>query len=251
MSLTAGEILVVELLEGPQIVGLLPFSSYDFDERLWAQETMLLEGFWLSRYTRLWGTMARCRPLLTCLDDTVRTKRVTGGQRASHHPIVGGWNTPRQWELAGGAPDQLTVWEQLVAGLAEHGQAAELVKEELGLFAKAQLDPYTLRQRLLPSDATVGDSVVLFAEMDLVVMFALSPYVDGKSVSLAGLAATDPRPVRLSRREKIADPLPWPYPGGGYPDLGLYVDAAGYRTSRTEATPGVRDSAPRAGSSVA
>jgi hypothetical protein len=39
--------------------------------------------------------------------------------------------------------------------------------------------------------------------------------------------------------ERLAAPLPWPYPGLGYPDLDLYLDASGTRSDEAVATPGI------------
>jgi hypothetical protein len=76
--------------------------------------------------------------------------------------------------------------------------------------------------------------VTLFAEMNLVVMLALSPFVDGSPP----VAAPQPRAVEVSVCQQVAEPLGWPYPNMGYPDLDLYLDNAGVRSDEPVATAG-------------
>jgi Domain of unknown function (DUF1989) len=71
VDVAAGELVTVELAEGAQIVGMLLFNLHDPDERFWNQGSVR-EGLFLTRYTRLWGTMARYRPLATVLEDRIR-----------------------------------------------------------------------------------------------------------------------------------------------------------------------------------
>jgi uncharacterized protein YcgI (DUF1989 family) len=237
MDVPAGATLTVELLAGPQIVNLLVFNTDDPDERLWAHETCLLEGLWVTRGSRLWGTMARFRPLLAILDDTVVTTRAPGDAGSAHHPVYGGAGTPADWRWAGGPPAAITSWEQFAAGLASRGLPATLIKDNACLFQKTRLDAYSQRFEILPSDAVMGDRVTFYAEVDVTVALTLSPYVDGARPAreLAGVA---PRPIAVLRTDPICEPLGWPYPDMGYPDLSLYLDETGTRSTEPVPTPG-------------
>jgi uncharacterized protein YcgI (DUF1989 family) len=117
VDLEAGELLTLELIEGPQIVNAFPFNTHDPDERFWAHETCLIEGLFLTRYSRLWGTMARFRPLMTVLEDTVTPLPIPRTAGGGHHPVYGGSGTPIDWRLAGGPADALTTWEQFARAL--------------------------------------------------------------------------------------------------------------------------------------
>ena len=86
----SGEVLQLQLLDGAQIVHLFMFNPEDPDERFWAQTSFATEGLFLSRYSRLWGTMARNRPMLTMLADTVTPPRRADWVYGSHHPICSG-----------------------------------------------------------------------------------------------------------------------------------------------------------------
>ncbi|MCW3014423.1 MAG: hypothetical protein JWO02_1515 [Solirubrobacterales bacterium] len=236
LDLGAGETASIELLSGAQIVNLLPFNTADPDERLWAHETCLLEGLWLTRYSRLWGTMARFRPLLTILEDTVVTPRRPGEMGAHHHPVYGGAGTPASWKWAGGREGTLTTWEQFAAALATRALPTTLIKDNACLFQKTRLDAPAQRLDILASDAVTGDRVTLFAEVDVTLMLALSPYVDGASATAD--IDESPRPVRITRTTAVAQPLGWPYPDMGYPDLALYLDETGTRATEAVPTPG-------------
>ena len=99
------------------------------------------------------------------------------------------------------------------------------------------VDGPTQQFQIYPSDARAGDRVTLFAEIDLMVLLALSPYIDG-SRSPAEIGDPQPRAVKITVRERVAEPLGWPYPGVPYPDLSLYEDSEGHRVDEPVPTPG-------------
>lgn len=228
-ELSAGQALRLRLLEGAQIVHLFPFNAADPDERYYAQHTILIEGLWLTRFSRLFGTMARYRPLMTVLEDTVAAPR--GPELSTpgwHHPVFGGWGTPADWRLSGGRAGVPSAWEQLTGLLRAGGHDPALLRDEACLFQKVAIEPDGRRVRHVGSDALAGDHVTLFAEIDLVVLLALSPYLEGgRPASEIGDAG--PRAVEATVFEPLAAPLAWPYPGEPYPDIARYLDADGRR----------------------
>lgn len=230
VELKAGQILKVKLLEGPQIVHLFPFNSEDPDERYYAHHTILIESLYLTRYSRMFSTMARFRPLMTILADTVATVRNPDRSPVGrHHPAFGGWGTPANWQFSGGKPGVATAWDQLVEAIEQTGNDRSLIKDELCLFQKCVIDRNGRRLRRLRSDAMAGDYVTLFAEIDLTVLLALSPYRDGGSPA-SEMGDGTPRAVELTVYEKAAEPLAWPYPGEPYPDISGYLDQEGHRS---------------------
>jgi uncharacterized protein YcgI (DUF1989 family) len=232
----AGELVRVELAEAPQIVSLFPFNPRDPDERYWHQSSVR-EGFFLTRYTRLWGSLARYRPLATVLEDTVTAR---GGNAAPglHHPILAGLGTPREWQTEGGADGVKTTWEQFAALLTARGISLYHLTESIGLFQKCSVNVPAQRFERVATDAVRGDRLTFFSEIDLCLLFALSPYGDG-SHPASELGEPRPRPVRISVSEPLAAPLPWPYPGVPYPDLSLYLDDDGARSDEACLTPGI------------
>ena len=235
-----------ELLAGPQIVNVFPWNADDPDERYWAEETMLIEGAKLQRYTRLWSTMARFRPMATVIDDTVVNLRHHGDPQAFHHFVHGGSGTPADWAARGGKSDVASTWERLTDAMDTVRLPARLLTENMSLFQKTAIDPVAQTITILPSDAVPGDRVVFFAEFDLTLAVALSPYGGGGVDNLDG--TTNPVSVRVE--PDIAQPLGWPYPGVAYPDLSLYLDEDGKRSHEIGPTPGLdeyRQSSPEIG----
>lgn len=234
VELQAGELLTLELVEGPQIVNLFALNPHDPDERIWTQDMCLIEGIYLSRFNRLWGTMARYRPLLTIVEDTVTTLAGIG----RHHFLFGGFETSADWQLQGGKEGVESTWEQFTDALESRSLEPSLLdKGYISLFQKVAVDGPTQQFQIYPSDARAGDRVTLFAEIDLLVLLALSPYIDG-SRSPAEIGDPQPRAVKITVRERVAEPLGWPYPGVPYPDLSLYEDSEGHRVDEPVATPG-------------
>jgi uncharacterized protein YcgI (DUF1989 family) len=88
---------------------------------------------------------------------------------------------------------------------------SHLLTQNVSLFQRSRIDPGRQTIEILPSVAEGGDRVALFAEVDLCVLLALSPYVDG------GPAVGDPGAVRLEVTGPVAEPLGWPYEAAPYP----------------------------------
>lgn len=223
---------------GPQIVNVFFWNTQDPDERYWAEETMLIEGSYLQRNTRLWGTMARFRPLATVIEDTVVTLRPPGQPQAFHHFAHGGSGTPADWIARGGRAGVATSWERLVGAMQTQNLPPHALMENLSLFQKTAIDPVSQVLTILPSDAVAGDRVVWFAEIDLTLAVAASPYREG-GVPLSQLDGKA-RPVTVRVQHDVASPLGWPYPDVPYPDLGLYLDPkTGARSHAVGPTPGI------------
>lgn len=239
VHVSAGEILRLQLLEGAQIVHFFPFNRHDPDERYYAHHTVLIEGLWLTRWSRMFGMMARFRPLLTVLEDTVTPpRRAELAQPGRHHPVFGGWCTPSDWRFGGGPDGIPTAWDQFAAQMDGLGNPRSLIKDEACFFQKVAISPYSQQLERVPSDALPGDHVTLLAEIDLTILLALSPYVDGGRPA-AQLAGVEPRPVEVTIFDRAATPLAWPYPGDAYPDMSLYLDEHGNRDDTPSPTRGM------------
>lgn len=238
LDVAAGEVLAVELIEGPQIVNMFAVNSQDPDERIWVHNSSAVEGAYLRVFSRLWGTMARFRPLLTVLDDTVVTRPRVGRISGKHHFLFGGWGTPADWKRGGGSPGIATTWDKLVSAMGTRGWGPDLLTTDVCLFQKTAIDPYSQEMRIEGSDAVVGDRIVFFAEIDLTLVLALSPYQDGSRPAreLDGSV----RKVAALSYGTMATPLGWPYDGFPYPELAPYVDDHSCRTTQSTKGAGLR-----------
>lgn len=237
VKVPAGSLFSIEMQAGPQIVNVFMWNTQDPDERYWAEETLLCEGGKIKRYTRLWSTMARFRPMATVIEDTVVSLRHAGEPQAFHHFVHGGSGTPADWAARGGNPAVASTWERLTAAMGSIGLPPKLLTENMSLFQKTAFDPIAQTIKILRSDALPGDRIVMFAEINLTLAVALSPYGPGGLAKLDG--KTSPVLVRVER--DVAQPLGWPYPGVAYPDLSLYVDASGKRSHEVGPTPGIKE----------
>jgi uncharacterized protein YcgI (DUF1989 family) len=236
LDMEAGHVLTLRLAEGAQIVNLWTFNTDDPDERLWVQDMCLTEGLYLTRFSRLWGEMARYRPLLTVIEDTVSPRRGVGDPSVPHHFVFGGTGTPSTWRLGGGHPGVRTTWEQFVNLASAYGIPSHRMTDNVCLFQKTAIEPQTQRFIILPSDAMAGDVVSLFAEIDVTILLVLSPYIDG-SRTPAELTGMAPRRVTSEVTEFVAKPLGWPYAGMPYPKLEYYLGDDGARDPEPGPTP--------------
>ena len=209
-----GSLVRVELLEGAQIVNLFALARDDPEERLWHQ-SLISEGLFVRRFTRLWGTLPRYRPLLTAVEESLEP-RLGGHGPARHHPLLGGSGTPADWRAAGGPAGVRTTWEQLAGLLEARGLPPHLITQNASLFQRSYVDGDRQRLEIVPSAAEAGDRVTFFAEIDLCLLVALSPYVDG-SRSAAERDGADVRAVSVAVAETALEPLGWPYPDAASP----------------------------------
>lgn len=228
LSAQAGDLLTMRLMDGPQVVHLFAWNPDDPDERIWPNETSGMENAFLRQDSRIWSQMARFRPLLTVVRDTVRTVDVPGAPVGRHHFVLGGFETPAAWRAAGGDPAVPSPWERFLALLDGAGIDGSLYRDHISFFQKISVEPSTQRFRNLPSDAVAGDEVTLFAEIDLRVALVPSPYLGG------GIAPSDitqpPRRVTAELSGSGMEPLSWPYASVPYPDICPYTDSSGRRT---------------------
>ena len=227
LEVERGSFLRIELVDGPQIVNVFAFNRADPDERLWHQ-SLISEGLFLQRFSRLWGTMARYRPLLTVVEETVE-QRARMGDIARHHSLIGGSGTPSDWAHAGGAAGVRSTWEQFASLMERRSLSPHLITQNVSLFQKSYVDWLSQRLEIVPSDALRGDRITFFVEIDLCVLFALSPYGDG-SQPASERNGHDVRAVAVTVATSGFEPLGWPYPGIPYPDLALYADSEGTRS---------------------
>jgi len=171
-----GQIARFLISHGPQIIDLDVFNAEDPRERLWANQTLSREGFWLPVFARLWSNMPWFRPLATIVEDTVKTDQSEGPAR--HHHIFGAHCNPYYWYLATGKHGLPSCYENLCRSIAAFGLPAEAVHDNLNLFQKTLLTPDRMT-KTVRSDARVGDFVDFYAEVDLLLAASLCPRGSG------------------------------------------------------------------------
>lgn len=201
-----GQIARFLISHGPQIIDLDVFNAEDPRERLWANQTLNREGFWLTLYSRLWSNMPRFRPLTTIVEDTVTTDQSKGPAR--HHHIFGGHCNPHYWYLVTGKYGLPSCYENLCTSIAAFGLPPEAVHDNLNLYQKTLLLPDGTSMTVR-GDARVGDYVDFFAEMDLLFAASLCPRGSGAT------EPTDPvqerHPITVQVFDTGIEPEPFSY----------------------------------------
>lgn len=199
------------IIEGPQIVDMDVFNAHDPSEHLWANQTLNREAAWLTTFHRLWGNMPRFRPLMTIIEDTVRTRTGSpwyGDGDYRHHHIVGAHCTQYFWLVSTGKPGHSNCYENLVSAIRPFGLGPEHVHDNLNLFQKAKKDVNGAMSGG-PSDAVVGDYVEFYAEIDVLVAASLCP--QGSAKTLPTDPFQDVHPMKIEIYETDVEPLEFSY----------------------------------------
>jgi uncharacterized protein YcgI (DUF1989 family) len=222
IDLEPSDVVVLRLVDGPQIVHLHAWNRDDPDERVWTNETSSKENAFLVRDHRIWGTMARFRPLLTVVTDSLSDRRDGGEPVGPHHFVLGGSETPFAWRARGGAETVPTVWDRFRSLLETRAIDPSTYRDHVSLFQRIEVDVSSQRFDIVPSQARAGDAVALFAEVPLAVALVPCPSREGGG---------DPATLNGTTRSvewhvvhvDVAAPG-WPYPEVPYPDLAPYLD---------------------------
>jgi uncharacterized protein YcgI (DUF1989 family) len=203
-----GQVARFLIIEGPQIADIDFFNANDYSEHLWANQTMNREGNWLTTFSRLWSNMPHFRPLVTIIEDTLRTR--PGDGRFFHHHISGAHCNPYSWLLATGRWDHPNCYDNLASAIGPFGLGPESVHDNLNLFQKTakHIDGANITEG---SDAVVGDFVEFYAEMDILVAVSLCP--QGSAKTLPHDPFQDTHPIGIEIYETGVEPMEFSYEG--------------------------------------
>jgi uncharacterized protein YcgI (DUF1989 family) len=197
-----------EMIEGAQILDVDIFAADDPAEHFCAATQLWLEGGRVSTMTRIWGTPPRTRPLATVIADHIAHRDVRHDYR--DHKPYGAHCHPHHWILfAGKIPN--TCYDNLRSGCAMVGLDQRAIHDNLNLYMKTAMDPITGQHLNVISDATAGDYIQFFAEINLLVVVSLCPYGDGSVVPVDW--AKTPircRPIAIEIADSAVQPLGWP-----------------------------------------
>jgi uncharacterized protein YcgI (DUF1989 family) len=211
----AGQAFRFTLATGPQVLDVCMMSADDPHEHLFPGTQMAIEGGRISRFTRLWGTPPKSRPLATCIADSVRgtpSPRGTG----EHFPH-GAHCNPHLWQLYAGKHSR-PCYDNLRYALAMLGLNQRHIHDNLNLFMKGGYDAVTGASIADESDATTGDYLEFYAETALFVAISLCPAEAGSddlreswTEEAGGTIAVNP--VRVTILDTGIAPLGWPVAG--------------------------------------
>ena len=193
-------------VEGPQIADVDVFNRHDPSERLWANQTLNREGAWLTKFNRLWSNMPRFRPLMTIIEDTVKSRE--GAGEFHHHHIVGAHCNPYFWLVATGRKGLPSCYGNLVDAIRPFGLGPEHVHDNLNLFQKTAKDVRGAHNTV-ESDARPSDFVEFYAEIDVLVAVSLCPQGSGRTLPTDPIQ--DTHPMRIEIHDTGVEPLEFSY----------------------------------------
>lgn len=209
-----GQTFRLTLLGGPQILDVCFISADDPDEHYFTGAQMAIEGGRVTRFTRLWGTPPRSRPLATCIADTVAYR--PNSRRTRDHHSYGGHCNAHLWHLYTDAHHR-PCYDNLRYGFAMLGLHQRYIYDNLNLFQRSGLDPFSGADLVDESDAVVGDYIEFYAETDLYVSVSICPNSGGSNAlreSWSETGLSDPvYPIRVDVFDTGVSPLGWPYDG--------------------------------------
>lgn len=208
----AGQALRLTLATGAQVLDVCMLSADDPHEHLFPGTQMAVEGGRISRFTRLWGTPPKSRPLATCIADSVRgipSPRDTG----EHFPHGAHCNA-HLWQLYTRRHSR-PCYDNLRYGLAMLGLHQRYIHDNLNLFMKGGYDQHTGASIVDESNATTGDHLEFYAETDLLVAVSLCPAEAGSDDLRDSWNGPDSvirvNPVLVTILDTGTAPLGWPY----------------------------------------
>jgi uncharacterized protein len=215
LRVEAGQAFRLTLLEGPQILDVCFVSAEDPYEHFFTGAQMALEGGRVSRFTRLWGTPPRSRPLATCIADSVRVN--PSARRTRDHFSYGAHCNAHLWHLYTGMHHR-PCYDNLRYGFAQLGLHQRYIHDNVNLFQKGGYDPYTGAHLIDESDARAGDHIEFFAEIELLVSISLCPNSAGSAELRGSWSESGPSdPIHRISIEVFdtgVEPLMWA--DGGY-----------------------------------
>ena len=172
----AGQAFRLTVVERAQIVDLCIANAHDPTEHYAAGTQLALEGGFVTRGNRIWGTAPTTRPLAFVTADTVRSR--DDESLARDHICHGAHCNPHHWMLYTGTHPR-TCYDNLRAGMAMVGLGQRHIHDNMNLFQRTAIDPHRGQHLLFASDAEAGDHLEFFAEIDLNVVLSLCPQGSG------------------------------------------------------------------------
>jgi uncharacterized protein YcgI (DUF1989 family) len=199
------------LLESAQILDVCMVNADDPRERFFSGAQMSNEGGKITRGVRLWGTPPLSRPLATCIADTVRPRENPRATR--DHYAYGAHCNAHLWHLYAGVHHR-PCYDNLRYGFAQMGLSQYVVHDNVNLFQKGAYDVFTGAHLVEESDATRGDFIEFYAEIDLIVSVSLCPNGAGSDALRGSWSETGPDvpvyPIRVSIFDSQTTPPTWP-----------------------------------------
>lgn len=205
----AGQAFRFSLIDGPQTLDTCFLSADEPAEHCAPGPQMAIEGPIIARFTRMWSTPPRSRPLVTCIADTVRHRPNARHMRDHfHHTAYCNYHVRYLFERDSA---RTPCYENLQQGMEMVGLRGEEIPDNTNLFMKAAIDPVTGAVFVGQSDGRAGDYIEFYAEAAVLCVLSLCPAGGGSDEPLEEGQYEDPPvfPVRIETLETGVAPLGW------------------------------------------
>ncbi|MGY6632296.1 MAG: urea carboxylase-associated family protein [Alkalilacustris sp.] len=197
----AGQVFVIECIEGPQVGDLNLFSAADLSERFYSGKTRALHGTHLRVGDRMWSGFPWLRPMATVIEDTLGwygTDRFGGRV----HDVIGTRCDPYTHKLLTGNAYHHCCHSNLTRALVtETGltvcEAEALVHDVLNVFMCTGFTAETGQYFMKASPVRPGDRIAFLAEIDLIGVLSACPGGDCGAEHSSDAAACHPLRVTV------------------------------------------------------
>ena len=214
----AGQFFRISCPEGPQVGDLNLWNGSDLSERFYSGKSRALHGTHLGVGSRMWSGFPFLRPMATIVADSLAWYGADPhGCRV--HDVIGTRCDPYTNRLLNGTDYHHCCHSNLTRALADEtglplNEAEAHVHDVLNVFMCTGFDRETGRYIMKASPAREGDSLTLFAEIDL--LGALSACPGGDCAATHSSDAARCFPLMVEILAPAAPPEGWrpPAPSG-------------------------------------
>lgn len=181
----AGQFFRIRSVEGPQVGDLDLWNMHDLSERFYSGKTRALHGTHVTTGERLWSSLPALRAMATIVQDSLDWYGIDrfGG---SVHDVIGTRCDPYTGNLLSGTHYHYCCHSNLTRALADAtgmtlAQAEPHVHDVLNVFMCTGFTRETGQYFMKATPVRPGDSLTLFAEIDLLGALSACPGGDCSS----------------------------------------------------------------------
>ena len=181
----AGQFFRIRSVEGPQVGDLNLWNMNDLSERFYSGKTRALHGTHVTTGERLWSSLPTLRAMATIVQDSLDWYGIDGFG-GSVHDVIGTRCDPYTGNLLSGTHYHHCCHSNLTRALADAtgmtlAQAEPHVHDVLNVFMCTGFTRETGQYFMKATPVRPGDSLTLFAEIDLLGALSACPGGDCSS----------------------------------------------------------------------
>lgn len=203
ITVPAGTFLEIRSMEGAQVGDLNLFNADTLDERFYSGKTRALHGTHISTGDRMWSSFPYLRPMATVAQDSLDWYGIDGFG-GSVHDVIGTRCDPYTHHLLKQDTYHHCCHSNLSRAMAAHLSAPVeevegLVHDVLNVFMCTGFTRDTGQYFMKASPVRPGDTLTLFAEIDLLAVLSACPGGDCSAEHSSDVAACYPLGMRVLR----------------------------------------------------